>query len=205
MTDKLKILHTTNCNIYTISCVNRDVRGIFDMTQNIDIKLIETFVYDCERLFLLTFDNSEYEINQTCLTVRKLLIDTPGIMGFWNSFFQEKFKLLSATPSDRFDAQYLEKVRLYILLLDILPNVVITNYTSIKLNENQRPNTYPVRSLEIKVNQLSIDKYLNEDFLVLDGSYITRKDILEYIAYGLVRSIITLDKINLKELKQLIS
>lgn len=155
------------------------------MTQNIDIKPIETFVYDCERLFLLTFDNSEYEINQICLAVRKLLIDKPGIMGFWNSFFQEKFKLLSATSSDKFDAEYLKKVKLYIPLLDILPSVVITNYTSIKLNEDQGPNTYSVRSSEIKINQVSIDKYLSEDFLVLDGKYITRKDILEYIAYGI--------------------
>ncbi len=154
------------------------------MIQNVDIKLIETFVYDCERLFLLTFDNTEYEINQTCLTVRKLLIDTPGIMGFWNSFFQEKFKLLSATPTDKFDSQYLEQVKLHIPLLDILPTVVITNYTSIKLNEKKGPNTYSIRSLEVKINLLSIDKYLSEDFLVLNGSYITRKDILEYVAYG---------------------
>jgi len=103
------------------------------MTQKIDIKLTETFVYDCERLFLLTFDNTEYEINQTCLTVRKLLIDTPGIMGFWNSYFQEKFRLLSAIPSDKFEMHYLEKVKLYIPLIDILPTIVVTNYTSIKL------------------------------------------------------------------------
>lgn len=151
---------------------------------NIDDKLIETFVYDCERMFLLNFDNTEYEINQTCLTVRKLLIDSPGIMGFWNYFFNDKFKLVSGTPTSKFDQEYLEQVKLYIPLLDILPSVVITNYTSIKLNDTPGPNTYTTKTLEIKVNMLSIDKYLSEDFIVLDSDYVSRKDILEYVAYG---------------------
>lgn len=154
------------------------------MSQTIDTKLLETFIYDCERLFLLSFDNTEYEINQTCLTVRKLLIDTPGIMVFWNFFFQEKFKLCSANSDEKFNTEQLENLKLYIPLLDILPYIIITNYTSIKLEETQEATTYSVKCSEIKINLLSIDKYLTEDFLVLDHTYITRKDILEYIAYG---------------------
>ena len=151
--------------------------------KNIDPKLIETFVYDCERLFLLNFDNTEYEINQTSLTVRKLLVDS-GLMFFWNFFFDDKLRLVSGTPEKQFNKEYLEKIKIYIPLLDILPKVVITNFTSIKLNELPGPHTYTTESPEIKINLLSVDKYLMEGFVIIDSEYISRKDILEFVGYG---------------------
>jgi hypothetical protein len=151
----------------------------------LDVKHLETFVYDYERLRAIHFQNSEYDINQMSIIIRKLLLDASGVLNFWPHFSSDKLRLFSLNHSEQFEARLLSNIKLHIPMLNVLPIVVITNYFSIRSDHFFGPNaSRQVKYPEILHSEVNIERYLNESYIVVDGEFINRRDIIEFVCYG---------------------
>jgi hypothetical protein len=146
----------------------------------------ETLVYDIEKLASLSFDSIEYDITQAAIILRKLLLDSHGIIAISNSLQKEKIRFLSINVTEKFDMSYRDELKLYLPILNILPIVTVTNYAAIKIfnKDGSQKKSFDTRTSAIHGVQLSLASYLSEDYIILDSEYITRKDLIEYICYG---------------------
>lgn len=149
-----------------------------------ELQQLETFVYDIEKISLLNFNTSEYDINQTAVILRKLLIDSNGIVSIWKFLFKEKFKLLSLTPAEEFDPSFISKLKLHIPFIDILPIIRIYNYFAIRANNLQDLKDTTIEYPEIKHSSVNISQYISENYIMVDSKFISRKDIIEFLCYG---------------------
>jgi hypothetical protein len=155
------------------------------MKPELDIRHLETFVFDYERLRQLDFDKSEYDIQQGGVLLRKFLIDS-GLHLFWNHFFSERLDVFSLKSNETFEDTFLKQIKLHIPILNVLPIVYISNYFSIRAQYfSDKASKREVKYPEITLRKVNIDKYLNESYIVVDSDSVSRRDIIEYVCYGI--------------------
>tara|TARA_R110002072_G_scaffold37715_18_gene109962 strand:- start:3013 stop:3837 length:825 start_codon:yes stop_codon:yes gene_type:complete len=154
------------------------------MNDNISIEAIEVFYNDFKKLVNITYESSEYEIKSTCNIIRKLLIDNVNINNLWKKLGNEnRIYLTNVTTENDFDKDYQNEIKVYIPFLNIIPNNIINHYLAINVDKFVKNGVAKIPKFpKLILERSKIGNYIKNRFIV-NYHIITRKDIVEYIAY----------------------
>tara|TARA_R110002051_G_C8663325_1_gene489321 strand:+ start:304 stop:1128 length:825 start_codon:yes stop_codon:yes gene_type:complete len=177
------------------------------MNENLSLEAIEVFYNDFRKLLSIKFDNSEYEIKSTSHILRKFLIDNVNINNLWSKLGNKsRVKLTTVICVENLTETDKINTKIYLPFFNIITDCVINHYLVIKADSILKNDllSLPVFP-KLLMTQITIGNYIKQK-IVVDGNYITKKDVIEYISYeqGYIHFNINPDKIaKIKNVKKL--